>query len=100
MTFLIILGIWFVVSLGIIYYVDKYYHWRHLSKVFLTASIVALAFNGWRVYDPALSNMIVTIETNPTWTEALLLSFTEGICITGPIAAVHLIKEKMKERRG
>ena len=44
--------------------------------------------------------MIVTIETNPTWEWALGSSFIGGICITGPIAGLYILKEKMQERRG
>lgn len=44
--------------------------------------------------------MIVTIETNPTWEMTLGSAFIGGICITGPIAGLYILKEKIQERRG
>ena len=55
---------------------------------------MAFLYNGWRLYDPnAVTSTAVTIEINDTWTMALLVSFAEGACITGPIAAVHALQD-------
>ena len=90
----IIGSIWFIASLYTIYYVDHYCYWKHLFKVFFVCCIIAFLYNGVQLYDPTIDHMIVTIETNPTWNAALILSIAEGTCLTGPIAAIHAIKER------
>ena len=97
---IIISLIWLILSLYAIYYVDNYCYWEHLFKIFKCASIAAFVFNAQQVYDPNLNHMIVTIETNPTWSLALIIGIIEGICITGPIAGLYILKEKIQERRG
>lgn len=96
---MIILIIWAFISAIIIYICDKDYYWEHLSKVFLGASILALMFNGYLVYNPNLTTQIAIIELNPTWSSALLLSFVEGLCITGPIALGYIIYETILYRK-
>lgn len=97
---IILLIIWLVLSIYAIYYVDHNCYWEHLYKIFICTSLLALLFDGWKVYDASLNNMIVTIETNPTWELALGLSFIKGTCITGLIAGIYILKEKIQERRG
>jgi hypothetical protein len=90
--FILIAVIWLILSLVAIH-IDQY-RWDGLYKVLLGSTILALLFNGWTVYDPyAVTGYAVTIELNPTWNEALLLSFAEGACITGPIAAIHAFQD-------
>ena len=96
---IIITIIWFVLSIWAIYYFDRNYYSEHLFKILITTCILALILNAWQVYDPELNHMLVTIEINPTWSSALLLAFIEGVCITGPIAGILILKEKIKERR-
>ena len=91
---------WTTLSVYAIYYVDNYCYWEHLFKIFITMFTLAFLFNGWQIYDPSLNHMLATIELNPTWNMALGLSLMEGICITGPIAGLYLLKEKIQERRG
>ena len=97
---IIISLIWLLLSIYTIYYTDHYYYWKHLFKVFIITTVLAFIFNVWQVYNPDLNRMLVTIELNPTWGLALALAFAEGICITGPIAGLHILKEKIQERRG
>lgn len=98
---IIIFGlVWLILSIFAIYYIDHYYYWNNLFKVFAACCIIAFLFNGWQMYDPTLDHMIVTIETNPTWEAALALSLAEGACMTGPIAWIYILKEKIQERRG
>lgn len=98
---IIVLGlVWLILSIYAIYYTDYYYYWDKLFTVYISASILALILNTWIVYEPSMGHMVVTIEINPTFDLALGLAFIEGICITGPIAGLHILKEKIKERRG
>lgn len=98
---IIILGlIWLMLSIYAIYYVDHYCYWPNLFKVFAACCILAFLFNGWQMYDPTLDKMIVIIETNPTWELALAISIAEGICLTGPIAGLYILKDKIEKRRG
>lgn len=97
---IIVILIWFILSIYTIYYVDHYYYWNQLSTILIVASILALLFNTWQIYDSKMNHITVTIETNPTWNTALYLALIEGVCITGPIAGLHILKEKIKERRG
>ena len=69
-------------------------YWENLSKVFMVCFAVAFLYNGYQVYDPTMDHMIVTIETNPTWDFALIISIAEGVCLTGPIAVSYIIKER------
>ena len=96
---IIILIIWLALSIWAIYYFDRNYYSKHLFKIHIGACILALMLNAWQVYDPELNHMIVTIEVNPTWDSALLLAIIEGTCITGPIAGILILREKIKERR-
>ena len=97
---IILLLMWLILSLYAIYYVDHYCYWKYLFKIFITATILTFLISSWQIYDPNLNHMIVTIETNPTWERALGSSFIGGICITGPIAGLYILKEKIQERRG
>lgn len=97
---IIIAIIWLILSIYAIYYVDNYYYWDNLFKIFIAMPIIMFLFHAWKIYDPNLNHSIATIEINPTWEQAILVSFIEGICITGPIAGLYILKEKIQERRG
>jgi hypothetical protein len=85
--------IWIVFSITAIAIDDHIARWNGLYKIFITASIIAMIFNGWQLYDSDQSIIVGIVELNPSWDRALLLSFLEGICITGPIAAVHALQD-------
>lgn len=97
---IIIAIIWLMLSVYAIYYVDNYCYWKHLFKIFITTSILTLVFYGWQIYNPNLNHMVAIIEINPTWELTLGSSLLGGICITGPIAGLYILKEKIQERRG
>lgn len=95
---LIIYYLWLILSIFAIS-IDQH-RWPGLFKLFFASSVAAFLFNGWTVYDPdATIGYAVTIEQNPTWNAALLLSLEEGACITGPIAAIHAFQDWLRNDR-
>ena len=95
--FIILALIWLILSLFALYAVNEYYYWDKWDKVLIAASIFAFILNGWMIYDPSQMHMVVTIDTNPTWEAALWLSLVEGVCITGPIAGIYILIQKLKK---
>lgn len=85
--------IWLVLSIAAIAIDDHIARWNGLSKILMITSLLALIINGWQLFDPTQSTMVGIIEMNPTWDRALILSILEGICITGPIAAIHALQD-------
>ncbi len=90
---LLIAVVWIALSLIAIGIDDSIARWDGLSKILLISSLIALIFNGWQLHDPSQSQMIGVIDINPTWYAAIIKSVLEGICITGPIAAVHALQD-------
>ena len=94
MTEVIVLIIIAAISAIIIRYVDYFYTWDGLSRKSLIATALAFVINGWMLYDPNKTLMAVTIDLNPTWQMAMLLSYTEGLMLTVPFTLIHMLKEK------
>ncbi|MBP5596760.1 MAG: hypothetical protein J6Y02_15340 [Pseudobutyrivibrio sp.] len=99
MVKIIILGIWFALSMYAVYYYDRHYYSKYFFKISIGMILLALMINAWQVYDPSLNHMIGTVEINPSWNSALILAFVEGISVMGPIAGILILREKIKERR-
>ena len=102
---LIIVGlIWAIGSIAAVYLDGRDYPWKAFTKVFFSIAICLMIVNGYLVYDPSLINVAVTIDTNPSFQLALLISFAETICIMGPICAIHYYSQYSKyhkrKRRG
>lgn len=96
---MIIIGVWFILSLYAVYYYDRHYYSKYFFKISIGMILLALMINAWQVYDPSLNHMIGTVEINPSWDSALILAFIEGTCAMGPIAGILILNRKIKERR-
>ncbi len=90
---ILIAVIWIGLSIAAIAIDDRIARWNGLSKILMITSLIALIYNGWQLYDPAQTRLNGLIDMNPTFTRALILSILEGICITGPIAAIHALQD-------
>lgn len=84
---------WTTLSLVAIGIDDHIARWDGLSKVLMISSLIALVFNGRQLFDPTQTEMVGIVDMNPTWYAALIKSILEGICITGPIAAIHALQD-------
>lgn len=84
--------IWTALSLGAIYYDDKWHRSKMLFIVFASATILGFILIGTSLFDASLSHYIGgVIELNPTWDMTLITAFIIGMCITGPVALAHTL---------
>ena len=85
--------VWLGLSIAAIAIDDRIARWNGLYIIFISFTILALFFNGWQLYDPTQSVLEGPIDMNPTMSRAIILSMLEGICLTGPIAAIHALQD-------
>ena len=91
-----VLVLWFIASLILIYIDDRGHRWDGLSKIFFWVAVAATLIWGSQTYNPNLTHSIATIEINPSWNTAIIAGIIISICITGPIALIHIIYDNIK----
>ncbi len=99
---LIVIGlIWIILSIAAIYIGEQQYVWENFARYLLIITGILLVFNGYLLYDPRIVNIAVTIDMNPSFQLALIVSMVEALGIVGPMYGIYSYRkyrEFKKER--
>lgn len=97
---LVVIGIWFIASCYFIYKDNdrRYYKDKTLTINMVIGTIVCSLIAGPFIFDPAQQSMGY-IDTNPTFAASVGAGIIGATCITGPIAAIHYIKDIIEDKK-
>lgn len=95
---IIVAGIWIIAS---VFFIQKEQEVRNPIALKLAVALTIIVSILWtsKIFDPILSHFVGAVETNPTFTLAVLIAAAISIAITGPIACIRYLLWKRKNKK-